>query len=59
MTAGTVAGAALLGFAFVTLLGKGSFPFGMLYAVAAGGAVMTVLLFRRCRVLLETGHDVG
>ncbi len=59
MTAGTVAGAALLGFAFVTLLGKGSFPFGMLYAVAAGGAVMTVLLFRHCRVLLETGHDVG
>ncbi|MEY8298290.1 hypothetical protein AAK943_15060 [Emergencia timonensis] len=59
MIVGTAATAGLLGLAFVTLLEKGSFPFGMLYAVAAGGAVMTVLLFRRCRALLETGHDVA
>lgn len=59
LAAGTAAGVALLGFVFMTLLGKGSFPFGLLYAAAAGGVILTALLFRRCRALLETGHDVA
>lgn len=58
-TSAVVTVSASLGIVFAEQLGMGIFPFGMVYTMAAGGAVLTVLLFRRCTELLEKAHDVA